>query len=295
MATTYTSLLRLAKPTTGELSGTWGDVVNDNITSMIEQAISGKATVAMADANQTLTVANGVTDQARCAIVECTGAMSTNRNVVCPTSTKVYIVNNLTTGGFSIVFKTVAGTGITISAGSVRSVYCDGTNVVAGGDTFATLGANTFTGNQSLAENAAVVLTTTLSADGKYSGVVEAGTSAAALAFGALCYRVTATGKWALAKADVAATSANQLGMCVLAAGGADVATTMLLYGKVRADALFDTFTVGAPLYASAGTAGKTVSAAPTGTTDFVVRKVGSSEDGNTVFFNPSNDYVTLA
>lgn len=160
--------------------------------------------------------------------------------------------------------------------------------------TAAILGANTFTGDQTLAENAGIVLDAALSADGKYSGIVQAGTSAAALAFGEVCYRVTATGKWALAKADVAATSANQLGMCVLAAAGADAATTMLLFGKARADALFDTFTVAAPVYLSAATAGKTVSAAPTGTTDFVVRKLGFSEDANTVFFCPSNDYITL-
>ena len=146
-----------------------------------------------------------------------------------------------------------------------------------------------------LAENIPIKLDAALSADGKYSGISEAGTSAAALAFGEVCYRVTATGKWALAKADVAATSANQLGMCVLAAAGADAATEMLLFGKARADALFDTFTVGAPVYLSAATAGKTVTAAPTGTTDFVVRKLGFSEDGNTVFFNPSNEYLTLA
>ena len=163
----------------------------------------------------------------------------------------------------------------------------------------AILGANTFTGDQTLAENAGLVLDAALSADGKYSGIVEAGTSAAALAFGEVCYRVTATGKWNLARAAAAdvgtVVATGELGMCVLAAAGADAATTMLKFGKVRADALFDTFTVGAPVYLSAATAGKTVSAAPTGTTDFTVRKLGFAEDANTVFFNPSNDYVTLA
>jgi len=145
-----------------------------------------------------------------------------------------------------------------------------------------------------LAENVDFALDAVLSADGKYSGVVVAGTSSAALAFGELCYRVTATGKWALAKADVVGTSINELGICVLAAAGADAATTILKYGKVRADTLFDTFTVGAPVYISAATAGKIVSAKPTGTTDFVVRCVGHAEDANTVFFSPSDDYVTL-
>ncbi|MDO8553073.1 MAG: hypothetical protein Q7S01_06165 [bacterium] len=166
-------------------------------------------------------------------------------------------------------------------------------------DGTAGLGANTFTADQTLAENAGIVLDAALSADGKYSGIVEAGTSAAALAFGELCYRVTATGKWDLASGAAAGVGAvistGELGICVLAAGGADAATTLLLFGKVRADALFDTFTVGAPVYMSAATAGKIVSAAPTGTTDFTVRKVGFAEDANTVFFRPSTDYITLA
>lgn len=132
MATAYTSVLRLAQPATGELSGTWGDTVNNNITAMIEQAVTGKATVAMADANQTLTTANGTTDQARCMMVECTGALTADRNVVCPTATKMYIVNNLTTGSHNVVFKTSGGTGITVLPGTIQIVYCDGTNVVGG-------------------------------------------------------------------------------------------------------------------------------------------------------------------
>ena len=45
MPTQYTPTLKLALPVTGELSGSWGDVVNDNITSMIEQAVAGLATI----------------------------------------------------------------------------------------------------------------------------------------------------------------------------------------------------------------------------------------------------------
>ncbi|MES2346602.1 MAG: hypothetical protein V4641_03435 [Pseudomonadota bacterium] len=161
--------------------------------------------------------------------------------------------------------------------------------------TLSITGAETWTGNKTLAENVGVYWDDVLSADGKYTGFVKNGTSSAALAFGEGCYRVTATGKWALWKADVVGTSINELGMCVLAAAGADAPTVVMKLGSVRADALFDTFTVGAPLYISAATAGKTVSAKPSGTTDFVVRAIGQAEDANTVFFNPSPDYITLA
>ena len=45
MATQYTSILKLALPTQGELSGSWGTVVNENITTMVEQAVAGLATI----------------------------------------------------------------------------------------------------------------------------------------------------------------------------------------------------------------------------------------------------------
>ena len=45
MTTQYSPILKLALPVQGELSGTWGDVVNDNITSMVEQAYAGRAVI----------------------------------------------------------------------------------------------------------------------------------------------------------------------------------------------------------------------------------------------------------
>ena len=60
MTTQYTSILKLALPVQGELSGTWVDVVNDNITSMVEQAIAGRAVInSWSSHSHTLTTANG--------------------------------------------------------------------------------------------------------------------------------------------------------------------------------------------------------------------------------------------
>jgi hypothetical protein len=64
MTTQYTPTLKLALPVTGELSGTWGDVVNDNITSMVEQAIAGLATINTWTTNaHTLTTVDGTTSE----------------------------------------------------------------------------------------------------------------------------------------------------------------------------------------------------------------------------------------
>ena len=145
-----------------------------------------------------------------------------------------------------------------------------------------------------LPENVSIQLDQTLSADGKYSGITEDGTAGATLAFGDLCYLAVADSRWELAKADVAATSKGKLGICVLAATGDGEATKMLTYGKVRADTAFPTMTVAAPVFISAATAGDITSTAPTGTTDFVVRIIGSASTADSLFFNPDCAYAEL-
>lgn len=140
MATAYTPILQLALPVTGELQGTWGTVVNDNITSMIEQAIAGLATInTWTTASHTLTTANGTTSEARCAVLECSGAPGAAATVICPASTKLYVIKNSVTGGFAVTLKTSAGTGISVPNGSTALLYCDGTNVVSGATYMATV------------------------------------------------------------------------------------------------------------------------------------------------------------
>jgi len=133
MPTTYTPILQLALPATGDLNGTWGTTVNDNITSMVEQAIAGLATInTWTAASHTLTTANGTTSEARCAILQCSGAPGAAATVICPTASKVYIIKNSVTGGYAVTLKTSAGTGVSVANGVTALLYCDGTNVVSG-------------------------------------------------------------------------------------------------------------------------------------------------------------------
>jgi len=132
MATQYTSILKLALPTTGELDGTWGDVVNNNITSMVEEAIAGLSTINTWSTNShTLTTANGTTSESRSAILVLTDtgtALTGAGEVICPDASKIYVVKNDT--GQTITVKTSAGTGVDVPDGQVRSVFCDATNVI---------------------------------------------------------------------------------------------------------------------------------------------------------------------
>jgi hypothetical protein len=135
MATAYTPILKLALPVTGELNGTWGTVVNDNITSMVEQAVAGLATINTWAANShTLTTADGTTSESRCAMLviddDGAGNPSAAATVICPTATKSYIVRNLC--GQTVTVKTSAGTGVAVPNNQAALVFCDGTNVVTG-------------------------------------------------------------------------------------------------------------------------------------------------------------------
>lgn len=124
MPSTYSTRLRLELQATGENRSTWGTKANNTL-NMIEAAISGYVTVAMGDANTTLTTANGSTDQARNMIVEVTGTHTAVRNIIVPSVSKVYLIKNSTTGGFAVGVKTAAGTAATVPAGATRVVYCD--------------------------------------------------------------------------------------------------------------------------------------------------------------------------
>jgi len=145
-----------------------------------------------------------------------------------------------------------------------------------------------------LPENVSIRLDPVLSVDTKWTGITEDGTAGTTGLVYGYCYYLASSGKWELAKADAAATSINKLGMCVGAAN-ADATGTLLLWGKIRADDEFPEMTVGAPVFASAATAGIVTPSAPTGTEDFVVRIIGEATTADSLFFSPSGDYLVLA
>jgi hypothetical protein len=116
MTTGNTTLLGLALPVEGELDGTWGDVVNDSITSLVDSAVAGTTTLSV-DADVTLTTTVLAANQARQAILRWTASNgATTRNITAPAQSKPYIVINAGTG--SIVLRGAGPTtGITIIAG----------------------------------------------------------------------------------------------------------------------------------------------------------------------------------
>lgn len=131
----YTSLLGLSLPTTGSLAGTWGDEVNNAITSLLDSAVAGTTTLST-DADVTLTTTDGVANQARGAVLLWTAGGTVTRNITAPARSKAYVVINATSSSQSIVIRgTGPTTGVTVAAGKKSLVAWNGTDFVqiAGG------------------------------------------------------------------------------------------------------------------------------------------------------------------
>lgn len=125
-----TALLGLSLPVTGSLSGTWGDEVNNSITSLLDSAVAGTTTLST-DADVTLTTTTLAANQARQAILLYSGAKTALRNITAPAQSKPYIVINASTGGFGVVIRGVGPTtGVTIAAGDRAVVAWNGTDFV---------------------------------------------------------------------------------------------------------------------------------------------------------------------
>ena len=130
MTTAYTSLLGLALPVTGELSGAWVDVVNNSITSLVDSAVAGTTTLS-SDADVTLTTTTGSSNQAREAILLWTASGTVTRNITAPAQSKAYIVINATGSTQSIVLRGVGPTsGVTIVSGEKALCAWNGTDFV---------------------------------------------------------------------------------------------------------------------------------------------------------------------
>jgi hypothetical protein len=155
MPSSYTSTLGIELMVTGEKSGTWGDITNTNL-NIVEQS-QGYLNKSIAGGAQTtaLTITDGSTStsDARNLIIELSGTITGNQIVTVPDGIeKSYIINNNTSGAFTVQFKTASGTGPTFATTDkgIKTVYSDGTNIVEASSTTLgdiTTGAITATGH----------------------------------------------------------------------------------------------------------------------------------------------------
>lgn len=137
MPSTYSPNLRIELIANGEQSGTWGQTTNNNLGTLIEDAVSGYVSVSVIAADQALTALNGVADQSRNMVVDLTTTTTANFNVYIPPADKFYVIRNSSAYDATIYCSTVignttaAGAGVTIPALRETLIFADGTNVAS--------------------------------------------------------------------------------------------------------------------------------------------------------------------
>jgi len=128
MVSVYTNHLRLEEIGTGEQSGDWGTTTNTNL-ELIAEAFS-YGTEAIADANITLTMADGTSDGLRSFYVKITSSVdltATRTITLAPNDlSKVWMIENATSGSQIITIKQGTGATVNIANGQVKMVATDG-------------------------------------------------------------------------------------------------------------------------------------------------------------------------
>jgi hypothetical protein len=118
MSSSYTSLLGLVLPVTGELQDIWGGVINTSLTQLLDDAIAGYSSKDVSASDWTLTdTAGGVSNEARSAILVAYGTTTptagVSRYINAPNRSKLYVVVNNCGGLSSIYVRGVTSTGYT--------------------------------------------------------------------------------------------------------------------------------------------------------------------------------------
>lgn len=132
MPSTFSTSLRLELQANGENRTTWGTKANQ-VFNMVEDAVAGYVSIAMANANYVLTTANGSVDEARNMMINLTGAHTAIRTLTIPAVSKSYIVRNATTGGFAVTISNGINS-VNLNNGQWAIVWTDGTNMFVGSD-----------------------------------------------------------------------------------------------------------------------------------------------------------------
>ena len=151
MASTYSSTLNLEIQATGENSGTWGTITNNNL-QKLESAIKGYVSVAIASTSDSLTASDGsTTDEQSNAIIKLTGSLTGNTTMQCEAVESWYIVDNATSmGTYTLGFKPAGGTAASLVSSSKHLLYSDGStmfDVLADCGNIAANGTLTVSGN----------------------------------------------------------------------------------------------------------------------------------------------------
>ena len=125
---TYVNNLRLKEIATGDESGTWGTSTNTNLELIADALGTGTEAITTNADTHTTTVADGSADAGRAMFLKYTGTLDSTCTITIGPNTvsKVWIIENATTGSQSIIIKQGSGATVTIPTGMTSVIYSDG-------------------------------------------------------------------------------------------------------------------------------------------------------------------------
>ncbi len=128
MASTFDNNLRLREMGTGDESGTWGARTNENLELIGEALGFGTEAITTNADTHTTTIADGATDPGRAMYLKYTGALDSACTITLAPDTisKLWFIENATSGSQNIIIKQGSGSTVTIPASSTKLVYSDG-------------------------------------------------------------------------------------------------------------------------------------------------------------------------
>ena len=125
MVSTYSPNKNLELPGNGDYVDTWNVPANSDFT-VIDKAFGSTQTYTLSSSNVTVT-----TSESQNLRIYLQGTLTANVNILLPAVGGMWIVDNQTTGSFTVTVKTVAGgsTGVAVTQGVRSFITANGTNV----------------------------------------------------------------------------------------------------------------------------------------------------------------------
>ncbi len=148
MASTFVNDLRLNEMATGDQSGSWGTVTNTNLELIGEAFSYGTEAITTNADTHTTTIADGASDAGRSMFLKYTGTLDSACTITIGPNTvsKMWFIENATTGSQNIIISQGSGANVTIPAGETKAVYSDGAGAGAAFvDAFNSLSVGTLT------------------------------------------------------------------------------------------------------------------------------------------------------
>ena len=125
---TYVNDLRLKEIATGDESGTWGTSTNTNLELIAEAFSFGTEAITTNADTHTTTIADGSTDPGRSIFLKYTGTLDSACTITIGPNTvsKLWLIENATSGSQNIIIKQGSGATVTIPNGQTKAIYSDG-------------------------------------------------------------------------------------------------------------------------------------------------------------------------